>query len=108
MLRCDNCYTEIPAGADRCPGCARERFPAGSPAVAQAAEPPCPQCCGPLALIVDRPQHGAGCILMLLGALSAPLLIGIPVLVYGVLLAGKTVRRWHCRHCGRQFPIDPT
>jgi len=42
---------------------------------------------------------------MVVGAVFAPLLIGIPILIYGAVLMGKRREYWHCTSCGTQFPV---
>ncbi len=65
---------------------------------------PCPKCRGALAWVSEKPQGGAGCLLIVLGLLFTPLLIGIPIFIYGIVLMGKRQEYWHCTSCGTQFP----
>lgn len=70
----------------------------------QVTSHPCPRCKAKLAWVTEQPEKGTGCIVALLGALFTPILLGIPVLIYGFHLMGKTKRYWHCTGCGTKFP----
>jgi hypothetical protein len=65
---------------------------------------PCPRCNGALWYQVESPNSGTGCIIVILGALLSPILIGIPIVIYGFVQMGKKRRYWHCRSCGTTFP----
>jgi uncharacterized protein YbaR (Trm112 family) len=66
---------------------------------------PCPRCRGELRYQMESPSAAAGCIIILLGLLFAPLIIGIPIIIYGIVLMGKEKKYWHCRSCGTMFPV---
>lgn len=65
---------------------------------------PCPRCSGWLVSRQVEQQKGAGCIVLLIGLLLAPILIGIPIFFYGLHLmdAGRNI--WWCNTCGVQIP----
>lgn len=65
---------------------------------------PCPQCGGELWAVSENPQKGTGSIMIVLGILFAPLCIGIPIFIWGLVLIAQTRSNWHCRSCGRVFP----
>lgn len=65
---------------------------------------PCPRCGGELSYQVEKTDTGTGCIVILLGVLLAPILIGLVIIFFGIHLMGKTKTYWHCRSCGTVFP----
>lgn len=65
---------------------------------------PCPQCKGDLIIQSENPQRGTGIIVIVLGALFSPLCVGIPFLIWGLMLISESRSHWHCRGCGRIFP----
>lgn len=71
----------------------------------QITQHPCPNCKAALAFVTQNPDRGSGCVVALLGCLFAPLLIGVPVIFYGLHMRDKAVQHWHCTGCGRTYPI---
>jgi hypothetical protein len=65
---------------------------------------PCPRCRGELVYQVESPNSGTGCIIVILGLILAPFIIGIPIVIYGFVQMGKKKRYWHCRSCGTVYP----
>ncbi|SRR6266404_638551 len=65
----------------------------------------CPQCQAEMSLQIENPQRGTGTIMIVLGILFAPFCIGIPLLIWGAIMASETRSHWHCRGCGRTFPV---
>jgi hypothetical protein len=65
----------------------------------------CPQCQAEMSLQIENPNRGTGVIVLVLGILFAPLCVGIPLIVWGATMAGETRSHWHCRGCGRTFPL---
>lgn len=61
-------------------------------------------CGGQYKLIATRPNEGTGCIIMILGLLFAPIIIGIPILIYGFRMKNKTHSYWQCGDCGMTLP----
>lgn len=55
--------------------------------------------------VQERPQAGAGCIVALLGLLLAPVLIGIPIMIIGLIMRGKGTDWRVCQNCGARTPI---
>jgi hypothetical protein len=71
-----------------------------------APEPaPCPQYKGNLRYVTESSQSGTGTIVFVLGILFAPLCVGIPILIWGWILMSERKNYWHCRGCGRTFPV---
>lgn len=64
----------------------------------------CPQCSGELRFATEHTERGTGTIVILIGLLLAPLCLGIPILVYGLVMVARIKSYWHCRVCG-PFPI---
>lgn len=82
-----------------------KRATAVADAAAQARdEAKCPKCTGSLAFIREYPNKGAGCGIAMVGLLLTPVLIGIPIILWGLWMSGKESNRWHCRGCGTMFP----
>jgi ribosomal protein L37AE/L43A len=46
--------------------------------------------------------EGSGCIIVLIGILLTPFIIGIFVILYGLILMFKTEGYWTCKQCGVQ------
>jgi hypothetical protein len=65
----------------------------------------CPQCQAEMSLQIENPQKGTGIIVLVLGLLFAPLCVGIPLIIWGAMMAGEARSHWHCRGCGRTFPL---
>jgi GYF domain 2 len=84
----------------------REGFTSWRPLSLVLGAAKCPQCQGTLSLQTDNPQQGTGCIVAVLGFLFAPVCIGIPILILGIIMMSNTTSHWHCRDCGRTFPVD--
>jgi uncharacterized protein YbaR (Trm112 family) len=98
---CPGCSREYAPIFDACPYCE----PAPRAAAARRTDrADCPQCKGELVLITEYPERGTGCIVMVLGLILAPFVIGIGLLIWGLIVYGRTRRHWHCRGCGRTFP----
>lgn len=74
------------------------------PLPATRPENSCPQCKGELQFRKEHTERGTGVIVVVLGILLAPLCLGIPILVYGLVMTGRIKTYWHCRVCGRTFP----
>ena len=67
-------------------------------------EHPCPRCRGALALVTENPERGTGCIVLLVGLLLAPVIVGIPLLIWGAIMYDKKRQSWACTACGQGFP----
>ena len=52
----------------------------------------------------EQPQGGGGCLVMLVGGLLPPLLVGILILWAGWRIFGKTEYWWICESCGAKLP----
>lgn len=64
----------------------------------------CWHCGGKLKKGREGKHSGSGCLIILVGLLLAPLLIGIPIILYGIYLGGKANAFWQCRNCHSVFP----
>jgi transposase-like protein len=64
----------------------------------------CWKCGGRYTLVSEYPDKGTGCIIMALGILFAPLIIGIFFILIGAQMSGAAKNRWQCRRCGLTLP----
>lgn len=80
--------------------------PPPQPQPTQFRGPPydCARCGGALLKTRRAPQEGIGCLLLIVGIVLTPLLIGIPVVVAGIFLMCKTEHFYQCRRCGQKVP----
>jgi len=53
----------------------------------------------------QRPQAGTGCLIALFGLVLSPVLIGIPIILYGLHLRGKVDMQDVCNSCGARLPV---
>lgn len=60
----------------------------------------CGRCDGTYREIVQYPNRGAGSIIIVLGILLAPFLIGLFILFYGIRLKNETTSYLQCPKCG--------
>jgi hypothetical protein len=81
-----------------------ETRPPSSVQPAAVQEQLCPRCSGPLAFRSENPERGSGTIVFVLGLLFAPLCVGIPILIWGIVMMCRQKNYWHCRGCGTIFP----
>jgi uncharacterized membrane protein YvbJ len=65
----------------------------------------CWKCGGRYTLINEYPDKGTGCIIMALGILFAPVLIGIFFIFIGARMSNTPKSHWQCRQCGLTLPI---
>ena len=81
----------------------------GYPVESLVADHPARKCgnCGSTTLTrtEQRPQAGAGCIIALIGLVLAPVLLGIPIILYGLHLRGKVEMQDVCNSCGARLPV---
>lgn len=70
------------------------------------AGPPhnCRHCGGRLAKEREAKHSGSSCLIILVGLLLTPVLIGIPVILYGLHLGSKCDGWWRCKSCEARFP----
>lgn len=70
------------------------------------AGPPhnCRLCGGDIKKGATATSGGSGCLVLLVGLVLSPVLIGIPIVLYGVHLMGQRDSFWQCRLCGEKFP----
>jgi hypothetical protein len=54
--------------------------------------------------MTTNPQEGTGCVVALLGCLLAPLLLGLPLIVWGFVMRARAENHWACSGCGQTFP----
>lgn len=99
LIKCPECNREISDQATACPSC-------GCPIQAMAYVGP-PECCsrcgGRLKKGAEAKSEGSGCLIALVGLLLSPILIGIPIILYGLNLMSKREGFWRCRNCGAKF-----
>lgn len=103
LIKCPDCGKEVSDQAVACPNC-------GHPlkVAARFAGPPenCSSCGGQLKTGKDAKSEGTGCIVVILGLVLTPVIIGIPILIYGFHLMGKREGFWRCTRCGMKFPRE--
>lgn len=54
--------------------------------------------------LAEQPNKGTGCILLALGVLLAPILVGIIIIIWALTMMGETKRWWVCDSCGARLP----
>jgi hypothetical protein len=64
----------------------------------------CWHCGGSLRKGKDAKNQGSGCLILVIGVCLAPLVIGIPIILYGIHLAGKAEGFYQCKKCESKFP----
>jgi hypothetical protein len=64
----------------------------------------CWRCGGRYTQITSQPNKGSGCIVIALGVILAPVLIGVILIIYGLQMMGETQSHWQCRSCGLTLP----
>ena len=98
LINCPECKKEISSTAISCPSC-------GYPLQEQIKVDDfrCPHCKGHLVKSKEATSGGTGCIVIILGLVLTPILIGIPIILYGLHLGSKRRGLWVCRKCGYQF-----
>ena len=77
-----------------------------APGTSQFAGPPknCRHCGGRLKKGTEAKSEGSGCLVLLVGLVLTPALIGIPIALYGLSLMNKREGFWRCKSCGAKFP----
>ena len=100
LIKCTECGTEVSSNADKCPKCANP--------IAQKKYkgPPeeCFNCGGNLKKTKEAKSEGMGCLIIIIGLALTPVLIGIPILLYGFSIMGKREAFWVCKKCDSKFP----
>ncbi len=54
--------------------------------------------------LAEQPNKGTGCVLLAVGVLLAPVLIGIVIIIWAVGMMGESRRWWVCNSCGARLP----
>lgn len=71
----------------------------------QGASRPCGNCGGSRFTAFDEKKNeGFGCVLLVLGLILAPVLIGIPIVVAALFMMNSTEEWWVCDSCGAKLP----
>lgn len=60
----------------------------------------CRHCGGAMVISSRSPQSGVGCLILLVGLILSPVLIGIPIIIAGLVFMSKTENLWKCSRCG--------
>ena len=101
LIDCPTCKKSISSSASACPSC-------GHPLLQMIRFEGPPKCCsncgGALKKEAKATNSGSGCLIVLVGLLFTPLLLGIPVLLYGLHLMWKREGQWRCIKCHALFP----
>ena len=64
----------------------------------------CQQCDGWMYKRTEAASQGMGCIVVILGLCLAVVVIGIPIIIWGLLMMCQRRGLWVCRQCGYQIP----
>ena len=103
LVKCPDCAREVSDQATVCPQC-------GHPlkVAPRFKGPPdeCSSCGGPLKAGKEAKSEGSGCLIAVVGLLLAPVLIGIPIVLYGLHVMGKREGFWRCTKCGAKLPRE--
>ena len=102
LIDCPECSQQVSESAVSCPHCGQPI----SPSQPQYKGPPeeCSHCGGKLKKRKEAKFEGAGCIILILGLVLTPFIIGIPILLYGIHLMSKREGFWRCKKCHAKFP----
>jgi hypothetical protein len=60
----------------------------------------CRFCGGNLILSSRSTQQGSGCLIVIVGLVFSPFLIGIPIFIIGLCMMSKSEKYWKCGNCG--------
>lgn len=63
----------------------------------------CYHCGGRIVQKNKSTDSGAGCIVLLIGIFLAPILIGIPILIWGIVLMSRAEHYRVCTQCGQRY-----
>jgi len=66
----------------------------------------CPACGSGMKKGARSTDSGSGCLIMIVGLILAPVLIGIPLLLIGLHYMSKRQGFWRCRNCGMETGRD--
>lgn len=58
---------------------------------------------GRMKLFSKKPKEGSGVIVALIGLLFSPVIIGIPILIGGIMMASEKVYWRECDRCGHRM-----
>jgi DNA-directed RNA polymerase subunit RPC12/RpoP len=103
LVNCPACSKDVSDQASACPSCGH---PLKVPVHFEGPPKNCSNCGGPLKSGKDAKSEGTGCLIVILGLVFTPVLVGIPILLYGLNLMGKREGYWRCRQCGAKFPRE--
>ena len=103
LINCPDCSQQVSDQASTCLHCGRPISVTQKPTF-QGPPVDCLHCGGALRNGAEGKAQGSGCIIIILGLLLAPFLIGIPIVIYGMNLMNKTDYFYECQRCGSRFP----
>jgi len=104
LISCPECKKEVSDQATSCPQCGH---PLRQITTSYKGPPiECSHCGGKLKKAAEAKSEGAGCIIAILGLVLTPVLLGIPILIYGFHLMGKREGFWRCKSCSAKFPRE--
>lgn len=103
LITCPECPRDVSDQAASCPGCGHPLQRAAPPQ--KHAGPPdnCSHCGGKLKKGAEAKSEGIGCLILIIGLVLTPILIGIPIIIYGIHLMSKREGFWRCKNCGAKF-----
>lgn len=105
LITCPECSKSVSDRADQCPHCGYSMAVRRQGDVSKGV---CPTCLQKMKRVSTSPGEGAGCIVIILGLVLSPILIGIPIAIYGIMLMSKKDHFWQCQTCGARFHYLPT
>ena len=75
------------------------------PSAPNFAGPPknCRHCGGKIKKGTEAKSEGSGCLVLLVGLVLSPALIGIPIAIYGLFMMNKREGFWRCKSCGAKY-----
>ena len=101
LTHCHECGGQISNHAEACPHCG---CPVIHGPVQNGRRVECSYCGGKLRKGRIAVSEGSGCLIALIGLCLAPLIIGIPIILYGLHLSGKCIGVWQCKKCHAEYP----
>ena len=118
LINCPDCNRQVSSAASACPGCGHPIMPGRLAPTTPVAQPPpvapvvrfrgpphdCRECGGSLRRETESTGGSSGCIIIILGLLLTPIIIGIFIIIYGIHVSGKRRALWRCKQCEATFP----
>ncbi len=100
LLPCPTCFAQVSVQAITCPHCGHPLRHVITPTIEMRGR--CVHCGGQLVKGKKATNEGAGCLILLVGLLLAPVIIGIPIIIVGLVMMLSKETIWKCQHCKAQ------